>query len=190
VVEVVVALAECAKRSDDVVAGRVFVIERRLAEPMRERVDAEGRMVDETQTYEASVDIAPTGVAPAEPRDDSRDDEAHEEEEGNVVLVLPANHLVVGKVADVGDTGLTTGFEKHPAHVSVPETLVRVVWVEFGVSIAVVGSVAARPPFDRTLNGTSTRESEKILQELARIVTAVRPEAMVARRYTWKKQKK
>ena len=40
-VVVVIALAKGKQRSDNVVAGRVLVIEGRLSEPVRERVDAE-----------------------------------------------------------------------------------------------------------------------------------------------------
>ena len=42
VVEVVVALANRAERSYDVVAGSVLIVERSLTEPVRERVHAEG----------------------------------------------------------------------------------------------------------------------------------------------------
>lgn len=41
VVEVVVALADGHERGDEVVLRRVLVVERRLAEPVRERVDTE-----------------------------------------------------------------------------------------------------------------------------------------------------
>ena len=44
VVEVVVALADGSKRGDEVVARRVLVVERSLAEPVRERVHAERRL--------------------------------------------------------------------------------------------------------------------------------------------------
>ena len=40
--EIVVALADGRKGGDEVVAWRVLVVERSLAEPVCERVDAEG----------------------------------------------------------------------------------------------------------------------------------------------------
>lgn len=40
-VEVVVALSYCYKRSDEMVFGGVFVVERCLAQPVRERIHAE-----------------------------------------------------------------------------------------------------------------------------------------------------
>ena len=47
VVEVVVALAEGGDGGDDVVAGRVAVVEGLVAEPVGERVDAEGGLLDD-----------------------------------------------------------------------------------------------------------------------------------------------
>ena len=40
-----VALADGAERGDEVVLGRVLIVERRLSEPVGERVDAEGGLI-------------------------------------------------------------------------------------------------------------------------------------------------
>jgi hypothetical protein len=50
VVEVVVALTKGNKGGDDVVPGRVAVIERLVTEPVGKRVDAEGGLLDEEDT--------------------------------------------------------------------------------------------------------------------------------------------
>ena len=44
VVEIVVALADRAQRGDHMVARGVLVVERSIAQPVREGVDAEGRL--------------------------------------------------------------------------------------------------------------------------------------------------
>jgi hypothetical protein len=44
VVEIVITLADSDESGDKMVARRVFVIKRRIAKPMRERVDAECRL--------------------------------------------------------------------------------------------------------------------------------------------------
>lgn len=44
VVEIVIALSDCDKRGDHMVAGGVFVVKRSFAEPMSERVDTKGRL--------------------------------------------------------------------------------------------------------------------------------------------------
>lgn len=54
VVEVVVALAEGDQGSDDVVTGRVAVIKGLVAEPVGQRVDAEGSLLDEENLFMAT----------------------------------------------------------------------------------------------------------------------------------------
>jgi hypothetical protein len=67
------------------------------------------------------------------------------------VLLLPAHDLVLGEVADVRATRLAARLEEHPADVGVPEPLLCVVWVEFGVGVAMMCTVATRPPLDWAL---------------------------------------
>ena len=77
---VVVALADGDERGEDVVARRVLAVERRVTEPVRQRVDAEGRVVDEQQTRCGGVEEATAPVAPAEAGDRGRQQEAHAED--------------------------------------------------------------------------------------------------------------
>ena len=70
VVEVVVALAEGDKSGDDVVARRVAVVEGLVAEPVGQRVDAEGGLLDEAEAQYAGVDIATDPVTPAQAADE------------------------------------------------------------------------------------------------------------------------
>ena len=146
VVEVVVTLADGDERGDPVVLRRMLVVERCLTEPMSERVDAEGRVVDEQQASGAGEEEAAAPVAPSEAGDDRREDEAHADDQGQVPAVLPLDDRVDGKVANVRDTGAATRLDDHPADVRPPETLRGRVRVEVGVGVTVVSTVTTGPP--------------------------------------------
>jgi hypothetical protein len=77
------------------------------------------------------------------------------------VTVLPDNDGVFVQVGDVG-TANTLGvlLHDHPAEVGVPETLADGVGVLLGVGVTVVSTVAASPPADGALNGTTTNKGE------------------------------
>ena len=94
-VEVVVTFADGDESGQEVVLGSVLVVERCLAEPMSERVDAEGRVVDKGETSGSSEEEATAPVVPAESSDDSREQEAHADDEGQVPPVLPFDDFVV-----------------------------------------------------------------------------------------------
>ena len=47
---------------------------------------------------------------------------------------------------------------------SPPETVMTIVRIEVCISITVVRAVMSTPPFDRTLNGTRSGDSEKKLK--------------------------
>lgn len=179
VVEVVVALADSAKSGEEVVARSVLVVERLVTEPVSQRVDAEGRVVDEDETSGTGEEETTPPVTPSETGDHSRDEEAHGEEKRKVVLVLPLDDLVAGQVGNVGDTNLSSWLENHPSNVSPPETLVSRVRVELGVGITVMGAVTSGPPFDRALNGTGTSEGQGVLQGDGSVVGSVSPETVV-----------
>lgn len=89
--------------------------------------------------------------------------------------MLPPHDFILAQIADVGNTGLASGFEKHPANVGVPESLVSIVWVQVGVSVPVVGTVAPGPPPDRALDGASASHCQSILERLRGIVCSVSP---------------
>lgn len=157
VVEVVVPLSERDQSGDDVVPGRVAVIEWLVAEPVGEGVDAEGGLLDEEDAEDTSVDEAAEPVTPAETRDEAREDEAHEEDALEVVAVLPDHDGVVVQVGDVG-TADTLGvlLHDHPSEVGVEQALSDGVGVLVGIGVAVVGTMVARPPARGALDGTRT----------------------------------
>ena len=87
-------------------------------------------------------------VTPKDTRNDRGNNETEEQEEGEIPTVLPPHNFVLAQIADVGNTRLTSGFYKHPAYMREPESLVGIVWIQVGVSIPVVGTVAPGPPLD------------------------------------------
>ena len=114
-----------------------------------------------TRKHEATPQITPAKVA-----DESREDEATEEDEGAVPAVLPPHDFILAQVAHIGNAGLATGLNKHPADVGPQQAEVRIVRVEGSVGVAVVRAVATGPPLYRTLNSASASDREEILERL------------------------
>jgi hypothetical protein len=52
-------------------------------------------VMNKAETEDTCVDVTTLGVAPEEPRNEGGDNEAHEEDEFEVPLVLPANDGVL-----------------------------------------------------------------------------------------------
>ena len=179
VVEVVVALTDGAEGGDKVVTRGVLVVEGLVSEPVSKRVDAEGRVVHKAQSSGTGEEESSPPVSPSESGNESREGESHEEEQGEVVLVLPLDDLVSGQVGDIGDTDLSSRLDDHPSDVGPPETLVGRVRVELGVGVSVVGSVSSGPPFDGSLNGTSTSDREGVLERDRGVVSSVSPQSVV-----------
>jgi hypothetical protein len=181
VMEVVVALTESDKSSDDVVPGAVAVVERLVAEPVGKGVDTEGSLLDEEDAQDTSVDETTLPVVPEKTSDSRREDETHEEDNLDVVLVLPDDDGVLVQVGDVSAANaLGVLLHDHPAEMAVEKSLANAVGVLVGVGVAVVGTVVTAPPADGTLNSTAADEGEEDAQRERGIVGLVCPETMVA----------
>lgn len=150
-----ITFAVCDQGSDEVVSGGVLVVKGSIAKPVGQRVDTEGRMVNEEESASAGVEETAAPVSPTKTCNCHGHDETHDENERNVVLVLPSHYGALVEIADVRITDLASGFPEHPANVGPPEALVSVVGVEVGVRVAVMRSMAARPPSNGTLNRSS-----------------------------------
>ena len=165
VMEVVVAFAESDEGSDDVVAGAVAVVEGLVAQPMCQRVDAEGGLLHEEDAQDAGVDEAAKPVVPAKAGDDAREDQTHEKDDLEVVLVLPDDNGIVVEIGDVGAANsLGVLLHEHPAEVRVEQALADAVGILVGVGVAVMGTVISGPPSDRALNCTASEGSPEDLE--------------------------
>lgn len=183
VVEVVVSLSESDKGGEDVVTGRVSVVERLVTEPVGDRVDAERGLLDEADSKDTSIDEATGPVTPTETSDDGGKDQAHEKHALDVVAVLPDDNGIFVEIADVGSAlALRILLENHPSEVRVEETLANGVGVLLGVGVSVVSTVTIGPPSDGAFNGASTDGSKVDLEGSSGLVGAVGPETMVTLR--------
>lgn len=184
VVEVVVTFSDGDKGGEPVVLRGVLVVEGSLSEPVSERVDAEGRVVNEEKTSGSREEEPSSPISPSKTSYDGREDESHTDDEVHVPTVLPADNLVLGEIGDIGNTGSATRLNEHPSNVRPPESLVSRVRVEVGIGVAMVSTVTTRPPFDRTFNCARSSESEEILQRKRSRVCLVCPQTMVTCRHS------
>lgn len=123
VVEVVVALADGQQCRDDAVSCGLAVGVRGVAGVVGNRVHTERGVVDEEETEAASNEEATIRIAPQRCNHTGQQ-EAEEQSEGAVVLVLDVNDRLGFEVLNVGVADAPRLLlAKHPATVCVPETL-------------------------------------------------------------------
>jgi len=180
VVEVVVSLADGDQSGDEVVTGSVLVVESVLSEPMSQRVDTESGVVDEQQPSGTGKEETSLPIAPTETGNTHGEEQSHDQQERQVVVVLPPDDLASGQVGNVGDTDLGPRLEDHPADVCPPEPFVGRVRVEAGVGVTVVGSVATGPPLDGSLDSSSSSAGEDVLERARSGVRSVGPQSVVS----------
>lgn len=181
VVEVVVSFAEGNESGNDVIARRVAVIEWLVTEPVGQRVDTEGSLLDEENTQDTSIHKTTPPVTPAKTSDHHGENETHERDDFNVVAVLELNNGVLVQVGDVSaaDT-LGVLLHDHPSQVRVQETLADGVGIFLSVGITVMSTVTTSPPADGALDGTTASCSEEDLERKSGRVRAVSPETVVS----------
>ena len=63
-VKVVITLAQCDHCSDDMITGSVLVVKRCIAEPVRQRVNAECGVMDEEKSCSSGIEISATPITP------------------------------------------------------------------------------------------------------------------------------
>ena len=181
VVEVVVALAHGDESREDVVTGRVAVVERLLTKPVSQRVDAESGLLDEENAQDTGVNEATHPVTPTQSSNDGREDESHDEQNLEVVLVLPPDDGILVQIGDVGTANaLGVLLHDHPSDVGVDEALADGVGVLLGIGVSVVSTVVTSPPSNGTFDGTTSNGSEVDAEREASGVRAVSPEAVIS----------
>ena len=98
VVEIVVALTKCHQCGEDMVTRRVAVIKRLVTEPMSKGVDTEGGLLNEEDAEDASVDEATEEVVEGKATKDGGKDQAHEDDDFEVMTVLPDDYGIFVQV--------------------------------------------------------------------------------------------
>lgn len=128
--EVVVAFTEGGEGSDDMVARRVAVIEWLVTKPVSQRVDAECGLLDEKDAKDAGIDESAKVVSPSQTCDKGREDKTHEQNDLEVVSMLPHDHKVLVEVRNICSTdSLGVLLHDHPPKVRIQESLTHGVWV-------------------------------------------------------------
>lgn len=181
--EVMVAFAEGDESSENMVARGVTVIEGLVAEPVGEGVDAERCLLDEEDTEDACVDESTEPVVPPKTCNERGEDEAHEEDNLEVVAMLPDNDRIFIQVADIGPpNSLGVLLHDHPTKVGVEETLANRVGILVGIGVSVMGTMISSPPSYGSFNRSTTNGSEKDPQRNCGGIGSMGPEAMISRR--------
>ena len=119
--------------------------------------------MDETQPQYTGIHISALRIIPKIPRDECGDGETHDEDQRDEILVLPLNDCALGEVRHVRHAGSPTGFEHNPSHMRVEEPLMGIIRIKVGVGVAMVGTMATTPPFNRTLDGACTGDCKDVL---------------------------
>jgi len=158
------------------VFGRVSVIEWLISEPMCKGVDAEGGMVYEDEPGDTSIVETTSPITPEEPGNSSRKEEAHEENDYSVVLVLHADELVGVEIGDIGSTNaFGVLLEDHPTEMGIHQSFADRVRVLFGVCETMMSTMVPRPPSDGSLNSAASESSKDILERSRCGVRSVSP---------------
>ena len=171
VMEVMVPFAKSDKGSDNVIARRVAVVKRLVSEPMSKRVDAEGCLLHKENPEDPGVDKSTDPITPAQSSNERREDEAHEDHNNKVVLVLPDNDGVLVQVRNIGTSNtLRILLKNHPSQMRVEQSFADTIRILVGIGVTVMSSVIARPPTNGTFNSTATNSCKENLQRKARRV--------------------
>lgn len=88
-----IALAERDQRSENMVSGRVTVVEGLVAKPMGKRVDTESCLLNKENSKDSGIDKATQPVTPAEAADKRGHDEGHDQDTLDIycLLVISSN---------------------------------------------------------------------------------------------------
>ena len=149
VMEVMISFSKSDEGSDNVVSWRVSVVKWLVAKPMGKRIDAEGGLLNEEDSKNACVDEAAHVITPAKTCNERWEDQTSENDDFQVVLVLPDNDWILIEIRNICSSySFWVLLHQHPTEVRVEKTFADRVWVLLGVGISVMGSVISCPPSD------------------------------------------
>jgi len=75
----------------------------------------------ETQPQHARIHVPTLGISPPNPQNNSGHDECHQQDEPQVIPVLPPNNGVLIEITNIGDPRFSAGLDDHPADVGPEE---------------------------------------------------------------------
>lgn len=138
-------------------------------------------MVNKDQSSGTGKEETTSPVTPSKTSDSRGEEQTHDEDQTEVVSVLPSNDRIPRQVRNIGRSNSRSRLEDHPSDVGPPESLVRRIRVKLGVSVSVVSTVTSGPPLDGPLDSTSASGRETVLERGRSVVRSVRPQSVVAR---------
>ena len=176
-VVVVPALAHGEEGEDPVVAAVVARHIDLVAMHMRQRIDAEGRVIQRDRGPEEAHEQA----APA--RDQIAEHGEHDGG-GEFEAVQKAQLRIFRKILDLHEIGRIVAAGEDPADMGIEKALVaRGVDVRIRIGKQVVMAVLGRPPQHALLRGGLRDPGQHELEDAARLVAAMRKVAMIATRH-------
>lgn len=129
---------------------------------MSQRVDAEGSLLNKENSKDSSIDESAPPVTPAEAADEHWEDHTHEDENLEVVLVLPDDDWVFVEIGNIGSTNsLWVLLHQHPSEMRVHQAFADRIWIFLGVGVSVMSTMITSPPSDRALDSTTANPSEE-----------------------------
>lgn len=148
---------------------------------MGKGVDAECGLLDEEDAEDATVDEAPKPVTPTDTTDEHGENKAHEENNLEVVAMLPDNDWIfvqVGNVCAADTLGIL--LHQHPSEVGIEETLADRVRVFVGIGVSMVSTMVTSPPSDGAFDGATTNSCQKDAERKGCGVGSMCPQSMIA----------
>jgi hypothetical protein len=107
-------------------------------------VDAECGLLDDEGAENTGIDEAAEPIAPAETSDKGREGKTCDEDDLEIVAMLPNDNRVLVQIRDVGAAdSLWVLLHQHPAEVRIDKTLADGVGILLGVGVSVVCSVVS-----------------------------------------------
>ena len=164
-VVVVVSFTESDECGDDVVSWGMSVVEGLIAEVVGKGVDAECGMVDKDESADTGVKESTSPVTPTKTSNNSGKEEAHDEDNDSVVLVVHANEAIRVEICDICTTN-TFGvlFQDHPTEMSVHQALSDRVWIFLCVGVTMMSAMVSRPPSNGAFDCAATKSSKDVFQ--------------------------
>ena len=124
------------------VTRRISIIEWLVAEPVGEAVYAKCGLLHEENAKDASIDEATEPVIPAKACHNRGQNESHENNNFQVMAMLPNDNRVFVQISNVRTTDpLRVLFHNHPSKMAIQQTLANRVGVLVGVGVSMMGPV-------------------------------------------------
>lgn len=179
--KIVVAFTQSHQRRDDVIARRVSIVKGLIAEPVGKRIDAKGRLLDEKNPKNSSIDEATPPITPEGTARHRGENETHEDDDLEVMAMLPDHDRVFVQIGDVCATNsLGVLLHQHPTKVRIQKALADRVWILVGIGIPMMGAMISGPPSDRSFHRSTADGGQKDPKGCCCRIGSMSPQSMVA----------